>query len=412
MSLTLPYLTIDSGPALLDVHLRLGSDTAHASIVIDATDRRWPVLFYDPRPSWMSTFVRRSVEADPRFVVGGRVNTSRAVSSTVAGTPRSLNDPALPELYNVIVVGAPDQLSVGDVASLERFAQKRGGSVVLLFDEPPANASAIGRLTSVARWANQSAQNASLLRAAGDSTAMRATETSAPFAPPVGSRPLAVEGNRPVVWALPLGAGQLIVSGALDAWRYRDASTSSFESFWRTTIADAATSAVPPVTVSLSRRALRPGAPVDLGVLVRDATLSDLSRPIVTDIAGTLDDSVPVRLWPTTPGQFSAHLFPPTAAGSHHISLVANGNSERIDFVVDSLADAPAPDERELIGAWSHATGGDVVTAQRLKATLDARLPRTSRLETLHPMRSAWWILPFALLLAFEWWWRRRIGNS
>jgi MYXO-CTERM domain-containing protein len=27
-----------------------------------------------------------------------------------------------------------------------------------------------------------------------------------------------------------------------------------------------------------------------------------------------------------------------------------------------------------------------------------------------HPMRSPWWIVPLALLLAFEWWSRRRSG--
>jgi hypothetical protein len=29
-----------------------------------------------------------------------------------------------------------------------------------------------------------------------------------------------------------------------------------------------------------------------------------------------------------------------------------------------------------------------------------------------HPMRSGWWIVPFALLLGFEWWSRRRAGLS
>jgi hypothetical protein len=32
------------------------------------------------------------------------------------------------------------------------------------------------------------------------------------------------------------------------------------------------------------------------------------------------------------------------------------------------------------------------------------------RAETWHPMRSAWWIIPFALALSGEWWLRRRRG--
>ena len=47
---------------------------------------RWSVLFFDTRPSWMSTFVRRAIERDPRFVVTSRVVTSRNVS-TDAGNP-------------------------------------------------------------------------------------------------------------------------------------------------------------------------------------------------------------------------------------------------------------------------------------------------------------------------------------
>ena len=34
--------------------------------------------------------------------------------------------------------------------------------------------------------------------------------------------------------------------------------------------------------------------------------------------------------------------------------------------------------------------------------------PRTTQIR--HPMRSTWWILPFALCLSAEWWLRRRQG--
>jgi hypothetical protein len=36
--------------------------------------------------------------------------------------------------------------------------------------------------------------------------------------------------------------------------------------------------------------------------------------------------------------------------------------------------------------------------------------PFMSRNVTAHPMRSAWWIIPFAACLSIEWWLRRKAG--
>src|SRR6185436_1633434 len=98
-------------------------------------ERRWTVLFHDPRPSWMSTFVRRSIERDSRFVVASRVATSRNVSASAGRPPAGLTDRRSLSVFDVIVVGAPDALSAADVASLEDFMRRRGGSVVLLVDD-------------------------------------------------------------------------------------------------------------------------------------------------------------------------------------------------------------------------------------------------------------------------------------
>ena len=54
-----------------------GKDSATTDIVVDVRQTRIPILFFDPRPSWMSTFVRRAIERDPRFVLTSRVVTSR-----------------------------------------------------------------------------------------------------------------------------------------------------------------------------------------------------------------------------------------------------------------------------------------------------------------------------------------------
>jgi hypothetical protein len=54
-----------------------------------------------------------------------------------------------------------------------------------------------------------------------------------------------------------------------------------------------------------------------------------------------------------------------------------------------------------------------VITAGALDALpglVRAALQAERRRERWHPMRSAWWIVPFAAALGGEWWWRRRRG--
>ena len=410
LDIVLPFTALAPGVTPLTVTIRRGNDSARATLAIEASDRKWTVLFYDPRPSWMSTFVRRAVEADPGFAVGLRVSTSRSITSTVSGTPKSLLDPAIPELYDVIAVGAPDQLSAVEVSALEAFIRRRGGSVILLFDEPPLVSQPVSRLLSVSLWSTRTTQQPAVARTASDTAALRATELAWPARANSEVLPLAIAQGKPVVWSAPMGAGQLIVSGALDAWRYRDANSSAFDAFWRATIGDAAADALPPVVLAISRRTPRPGQSLELTAMVRDVALS--ARPMTAEIAATLDDSLPLTFWPTRVGQFRARLSAPSGVGTHHVSVVANGNRERLEFTVDTVSTPATPDERELIAAWARATGGEVVASRELETTLDATIPRASRVEQSYLMRSPWWIAPFALLLAFEWWWRRRNGNS
>ncbi len=70
--------------------------------------------------------------------------------------------------------------------------------------------------------------------------------------------------------------------------------------------------------------------------------------------------------------------------------------------------DAPA-----LVGAWASSRGGQVIAPSRLPElnTLLASAVRPAPERIVwHPMRSPWWMLPFALALAGEWWFRRRRG--
>jgi hypothetical protein len=47
---------------------------------------------------------------------------------------------------------------------------------------------------------------------------------------------------------------------------------------------------------------------------------------------------------------------------------------------------------------------------ERFSQTLGESLQADQRPERWHPMRSMWWLLPFALALSSEWWLRRRRG--
>jgi hypothetical protein len=133
-------------------------------------------------------------------------------------------------------------------------------------------------------------------------------------------------------------------------------------------------------------------------------------------IAAVLDSGEPLRLWPEP------------AHGSFSGSVVAAPSArEQARTVTVSLAGADLggeacllPDDtpREAAGpplallAQSH--GGVNVTVDDL-ATLERDVRRTVLTQTVptirHPMRAAWWMIPFAACLSGEWWLRRRAGR-
>src|SRR5262249_38099508 len=87
----------------------------HADSPVRIDDRPWAVLVFDRRPSWMSTFVRRAIEADARFAVTSRTTTSVGVSTDTPGAPPALTDTGALAKFDAIVIGAPDALSPVDV---------------------------------------------------------------------------------------------------------------------------------------------------------------------------------------------------------------------------------------------------------------------------------------------------------
>lgn len=387
------------GPALLRAVARQGSDSAVADLVVDVHRRPWSVLFHDLRPSWMSTFVRRSLEADPRFAVGSRIRTSRGITTDV-GRTSELGDAVLEELYDAIVVGAPERLGAADVAALERFLRRRGGGVVLLFDEAPSG-GAYDRLTGPVQWNSRTVQPTRI--AAGDGLTLRAGELSWASAPALS--PLAKDSTgRLVVWSVPLGSGTLVVSGARDSWKYRDGSVSGFAAFWQTRIAEVAAGSIPPLTLTIAPAVVRPGEWIDIRVGLRD----DSARPDSARLVSASGESA-IRLFPDDQGSYVARIRAPRDSGMHRVVVTGDG-STAIGWLAVGEDLRHVRHSRNDLASAAVASGGRASSPERVAADLDAIVKPSSQLEEWHPMRHPAWLPVLVLLLGAEWWSRRRNG--
>jgi hypothetical protein len=407
----------------------VGNAISRADIGITVRDRRGAVLFHDARPSWMSTFVRRELERDPRLAVTSRVVTARGISTDAGRPPVDIAGlgGSAGAAFDVIVVGAPEALTTSEVNGLESFLRTRGGSVVLLLDQRAPGA--VDRLTRASDWIVRSEpEDVALVRSGADSVAansadigavLRATDWVSPRAlPPGATALLSLASNRSaIVWRTPVGAGTLLVSGALDAWRFRDSTQSAFGEFWRNGIAGLADAAVPPIAVQIRPAVVRPGALLEVHAESRTRWNSAASLMLAAswDSAG----GSPIRLWPdASPGSATGTRRVPNAPGRYRV--VVTGSGEGLDetrttteFVVADSAIAPATVADASLHLWARTHGGAVLDASSLPSLSGALLEAvgpTQRIIPWYPMRSAWWIVPFAGLLAAEWWIRRRRG--
>lgn len=458
---------------------------AHASVAVRITDQPLRVLFVEPRPSWTTRFVRLALAGDTRFTIDAQAQVSRGLAARTADAPVRLTMAALAP-FDAVIVGAPEQLTPADVDALRGFARTRGGLIVFAPDRAPQGAY-VDLLPSDG-FDERLLETPQLVAAAPDASAaasgellgampMLASELALPRALRAGAVVLArLQGSgaqaRPVVVAAPLGDGQVLFAGAMDAWRYRDRPQPRFDAFWRQAVFALGAQAPPPVEVTLDPQVVRPGEAVALRAVWRrdllaaqpDGGLADVRAslsPVLSsprggqntaDRAGALRAGVggavaasraatggvpaggsassatgadaasgaagdPVRLWPGDgPGEFRAILNAPAGAGVYAMSLNA-----------DSLvtpAGAPllvSTDERRRSRSWEalrarvEAHGGLVVTEDRLdRAVEDLRRQMTLRTDRTprHPWRSAWWIIPFAGCLGGEWLLRRRRGAA
>ena len=397
------YAPASPGLAILRITAETdGMAPASVDVPVRTTDRRVRVLVFEPRPSWASGFARQAIESDPLFDVRALARTSRGVTAHTPGAPASLTAFALDDA-DAILVGGLDALTEQDLAVLRRFAEVRGGSVVLIpdarlpenvraaFDLPVLSESLVERPAEL-RQGETRVLATELLRVPG-------REAAAP---------------RDALFATPRGRGSVLVSLALDAWRHR-AEPGGFTKFWRAVTAESAMAAPAVTTVALEPAVARPGDEVGITVHVRVPAEDASGSVSVPSARGTLVGSngemQPLRLWPgTTAGEYVGRLVA-SAPGRYDIRVDLEGlpRQDAVLVVTDDAA-RPARNRDAQLAFLAEATGGAVLAADEMPRLLDTlrALPSAEESRQVRPTRSAWWMLGFAALLSAEWAMRRR----
>jgi len=403
--ISMPWWPIAEGARRLRISLGLVSgETSGADNVVDlgvaVSATQLPVLVFEPRPSWTSAFVRRALEADPRLTVESRVTLGPTLWS---GTPSSRLDQRALDRSALVVVGAPEALDAGEVTLLDRYVRVRGGTLVLLPDRAPAGPV----LTLLrGRWREQ-------LRSAPEPVGpLQASELL--IGDPASDLDTVLGGSddAPTLMVEPVGAGRILVSGAMDAWRYRTANDNAFDRFWRSIAADAArnsASLTVDLAVPVASRAARVPVIVRLRSMI-DAAI--VSVRAYSRCGG--DERVPIRLWPAgESGAFTGSFTANSAPDCVIEAAIADGPSASTAIVVADDA------RRSVIGVLGdldrlvNATGGlnvEASDAARVASALVEAKPPLPAVTAIRPMRSVWWMFPFAALLGGEWWLRRRCG--
>ncbi len=278
---TLRYTPPASGTSTLTLRvLPAEGETTDADNAADlrfvASGRRLRVLVHEPRPSWNATFVRRALEQDPSFDVSALVQASKGLEVRGGTPPSALTADAL-GAFDAVVVGAPEELRPSEVEALQLFARRRGGAVVLVPDRRPSGPYL--DLIPAPQFDEVLVENAIELRARGDGIASigrrctrRRWPCTAPACPVVRCLPrwkARARQARAVVLEWPDGAGRVLFSGAMDAWRFRAASDDGFARFWRARIAEGAAAAPARVEVGVAPGVPRPGQTVTIRARLR-----------------------------------------------------------------------------------------------------------------------------------------------
>jgi hypothetical protein len=380
-----------------------GETDDEAEIGVEVTSKPFSIVMYEPEATWLGTFVRRALTADARFQIDARTRLAPAITIG-AGRIGPLSASDLADA-GVVVVTAPEALSPGEIDLLDRFARRRGGSVVLLPDRRPTGP--VTRLMPPIRGDRREPH----FRAVGS---LRAAELLEFDAAGEGTAVLERADNRPAIVATAIGRGRIITSGALDAWRYRD-DGAAFDRFWSSMVTAAAEAAGRSLHVELRDALVAAGGETDLAIEWR--TLDEVGPRIEAraEISCADGPRVPIRLWPAArPGAFDGKVQPGSAgqctieaAITHPVELAGSAS-----LAVVQQPRLPPRTPAALESAIA-AHGGLLVDrgdeAQLIARTRE-RLSSSVESQETRPMRSPWWIVPFTVCLGAEWWSRRRRG--
>jgi len=415
-TITLRYVAVSQGARRLTVRVQpLPGERRIVDNEVDvlamAVPRPGVVAVIEPRPSWPAGFVRRALEADPAFQVSSVIRTSRDISST-AGTPPAIQAPQLSR-FDVVIAGAPEDLRREEVEALWQFVDRRGGTLVLLPDRMPTGPYAERLPGKVSEHLLNEPRSL-------DPPGVLASELLAMTALPRGGRAIAALNGAPVIVSWPVGDGRIILSGALDAWRYRADPKSRLAGMWREELLTAALHAPPPIAIGLHPAVVRPGSEVHLEVRLRRTEWADPGpaprETRLPGIAARISDSrgqlQTIRLWPRAePGLFGGE-FSVAAAGVHAVRVETDQHAAETTLLVDASAALPAIPRMDP-GPVAALTGGVTGTASEMNRVVQhlSSLPRGQRLASIRPFESAWWTVIFAGLLCGEWALRRRAGQ-
>ena len=400
------------GLARLRVSARVGNGPVSiADVATEVTRRTLRVLSYEARPSWAATFVRRSLEQDPRIEVVVRSMTSRGVGADAGTPPMTLERAEDLTEFDVVIVSAPEALSDRAAVALEQYVRVREGAVVLLPGEVESTVAT--RLTGVNNWVVD--RRPALTKIDGPGGAWTASEFVWPSVWPAGAEGVSscLSPGRCAVWKTYVGGGRVIVSSALDGWRTRGADDSSFDAFWREVVGNEATSTPRPLEVGLRSRMVTPD-----GLVTADVRVLDPAAVPAAEWHNTEGRVEPVRLWPFETRTYRAAFRAPAVPGRYRLVVKTAGTSPqeaRSEFLVveEGTTHTPLPAGHTMLAAFASSRGGAVVPMSQLAdlpARIRAALPASTTDTPVNPMRSPFWMIPFAGLLATEWWARRRRG--
>jgi hypothetical protein len=398
--IAVPWWPRGTGARTLDVRIDApGREVAPpATTIADTASTPAEVVVWEARPSWTGTFIRRALQEDARLAVrvASQVAPGRLVGRGLSGRP---DDAALRRVHAVVVSGA-NAVDGSAVSQLEQFA-RGGGAVVVALDEDP-----VGPVRALLPGVPAGRRRA--LDPVMVGGAIRAAELVS-FAAGGGVVPLARWDDGPdgggVVMERPTGRGRVVVSGALDAWRWRD-EASGFDRFWQHLVVRSARAAVPPLSVSW----LAGAGDSDVHVVSREGAAAGTWPPLRLHLIceGAVTPLTPVEA--ALPGTWRARVSSPASGCTVEAAVGDASATTAWPGVATVPATAPDVDALERLAS---ASGGAVVDIDRLEATvvaLAAAAPARTVPETWHPMRAWWWFVPFTAALGVEWW-RRRIGG-